>query len=141
MIMPALIVAAMNWHPFKDPSVLPLFRIYLSFLLHAYNPGTGRMRNILPYHRCWEERAIETLRAHGLGPGYIAQHPPLESLLGLVTRTFKECLRPLPGFTHPGLGLHIGALHYLKSFAVIRARELKGVYYKRLSEQFRPGKG
>ncbi|NMA92240.1 MAG: glycosyltransferase [Firmicutes bacterium] len=137
----ALIVAAMNWHLFKDPSVLPLFRIYLSFLLHAYNPGTGRMRNILPYHRCWEEESGSE-DSHGRtvwALGYIAQYPPLESLLGLVTRTFKECLRPLPGFTSPRAWAFsiIGALHYLKSFGGDPgARELVEVLSKRLSEQF-----
>ncbi len=137
----ALIVTAMNWRLFKDESILPLFRTYLSYLLHAFNPETGRMRNFLPYHRRWEEEAGSE-DSHGRAIwafGYIVNYPPEESLLGLVTRTFKQCLPPLSGFTSPRAWAFsiIGALYYLKSFG--GDPEVRGLVEKlsdRLYNQF-----
>ncbi len=116
----ALIVTAMNWRLFKDECILPLFRTYLSYLLYAFNPEIGRMRNFLPYHRRWEEEEGSE-DSHGRtvwALGYIINYPPEESLLGLATRIFKQCLPVLPDFTSPRAWAFsiIGALYYLKSF-------------------------
>ncbi len=137
----ALIVIAMNWRLFKDESVLPLFRTYLGYLLHAFNPETGRMRNFLPYHRRWDEEAGSE-DCHGRtvwALGYVINYPPVEALQGLVTRLFKQCLQGLSCFTSPRSWAFsvIGALYYLKSFGGDpEVRALVGMLGERLRKQF-----
>lgn len=116
----ALIVSVMNWRLFKDELILPLFRAYLSFLLYAFNPEEGRMRNFLTYHRSWlEEAGSEDSHGRSIWAlGYTIAYPPIDSLIGLVTRIFKQCLSPVADFTSPRSWAFsiIGALYYLKRF-------------------------
>lgn len=116
----ALLVAVMNWRLFKDEQILPLFRTYLSFLIHAYNREAGRMRNFLSYQRQWQEEAGSE-DSHGRSIwalGYTIAYPPEDSLLGLITRFFKQLLLPVESFTSPRAWSFaiLGALYYLKHF-------------------------
>lgn len=137
----AMLVTVMNWRLFKDDSILPLFRTYLSFLLYAYNQDEGRMRNFLSYQRQWQEDTGSE-DSHGRSIwalGYTIAHPPDDSLLGLVTRLFKQCLLPLPSFTSPRAWAFaiIGVIHYLKRFGGDpEARKLLEKLSGRLFRQF-----
>lgn len=116
----ALIVTVMNWRLFKDEQICPLFRTYLSFLLDAYNRDAGRMRNFLSYQRRWQEE-VGSEDSHGRSIwalGYTIAYPPDDSLLGLITRLFKQLLLPVDSFVSPRAWAFtiIGALYYLKRF-------------------------
>ncbi len=116
----ALIVTVMNWRLFKDEQIRPLFRTYLSFLLDAYNRDAGRMRNFLSYQRRWQEE-VGSEDSHGRSIwalGYTIAYPPDDSLLGLITRLFKQLLLPVDSFVSPRAWAFtiIGALYYLKRF-------------------------
>ena len=116
----ALIVTVMNWRLFKDEQICPLFRTYLSFLLDAYNRDAGRMRNFLSYQRRWQEE-VGSEDSHGRSfwaLGYTIAYPPDDSLLGLITRLFKQLLLPVDSFISPRAWAFtiIGALYYLKRF-------------------------
>lgn len=116
----ALIVTVMNWRLFKDEQICPLFRTYLSFLLDAYNRDAGRMRNFLSYQRRWQEE-VGSEDSHGRSIwalGYTIAYPPDDSLLGLITRLFKQLLLPVDSFISPRAWAFtiIGALYYLKRF-------------------------
>ena len=116
----ALIVTVMNWRLFKDEQIRPLFRTYLSFLLDAYNRDAGRMRNFLSYQRRWQEE-VGSEDSHGRSIwalGYTIAYPPDDSLLGLITRLFKQLLLPVDSFISPRAWAFtiIGALYYLKRF-------------------------
>ena len=110
----------MNWRLFKDEQICPLFRTYLSFLLDAYNRDAGRMRNFLSYQRRWQEE-VGSEDSHGRSIwalGYTIAYPPDDSLLGLITRLFKQLLLPVDSFVSPRAWAFtiIGALYYLKRF-------------------------
>ncbi|NLA05407.1 MAG: glycosyltransferase [Firmicutes bacterium] len=137
----ALIVAAMNWRLFKDEAVLPLFRTYLSFLLDGYSGEAGRMRNFLSFQRRWlEEAGSEDSHGRSIWAlGYAVAHPPDESLLGLVTRFFKQLLAPAPSFTSPRAWAFtvLGSLYYLKRFGGDpEVRKLVHTLGERLFRQF-----
>ncbi len=139
----ALLVTVMNWRLFKEESILPLFRTYLSFLLYAYNQEEKRMRNFLSYQRQWLEE-IGSEDCHGRSVwalGYTIAHPPDDNLLGLVTRFFKQCLLALPTFSSPRAWSFaiLGLFHYLKRFggdpeARKLLEELSGRLYRKFSE-------
>ncbi len=116
----ALIVAAMNWQLFKDESILPLFRIYLSFLHHALDRAGGRFRNFLAYERRWTEK-VGSEDSHGRSLwalGYSVAYPPDDPLLNLAMRLFKTALPAVTGFTSPRAWAYtiLGSLYYLKRF-------------------------
>lgn len=137
----ALVAAVMNWRLFKDEQIRPLFRIYLSFLLDAYNRENGRMRNFLSYQRRWLEEAGSE-DSHGRtvwALGHTVAYPPEDSLLGLITPLFKELLLPAEPFTSPRAWAFIvlGAVYYLKRFGGdLEVRKLVSTLSERLSRQF-----
>ncbi len=139
----ALIVTVMNWRLFKDESILPLFRTYLSFLLHAYNREKERMRNLLSYQRRWlEDVGSEDSQGRTIWAlGYTIAYPPDENILGLVTPLFKQCLTPLASFTSPRAWAFAitGIIYYLKRFggdpeARKLLYKLSGRLYRQLTE-------
>jgi len=137
----ALLVTVMNWRLFKEESILPLFRTYLSFLLYAYNERRGRMRNFMSYQRHWQEE-IGSEDSHGRSIwalGYTVAYPPDDSLIGLVTRLFKQCLLQAPSFTSPRAWAFtaIGLTYYLRRFGGDpEARRLLEELSRRLHRQF-----
>lgn len=137
----ALLVTAMNWRLFKEESILPLFRTYLSFLLYAFNAKKGRMRNFMSYQRQWQEE-MGSEDSHGRSIwalGYTVAYPPEDSLIGLVTRLFKQCLVQVPNFTSPRAWAFaaIGLSYYLKRFeGDLEARRLLEKLSGRLHRQF-----
>ncbi|HOJ84174.1 MAG TPA: glycosyl transferase family 1, partial [Bacillota bacterium] len=137
----ALLVTVMNWRLFKEERILPFFRTYLSFLLYAYNRERERMRNFMSYQRQWLEE-IGSEDSHGRSIwalGYTVAYPPDDSLIGLVTRLFKQCLLQAPSFTSPRAWAFtiIGVIHYLKRFGGDpEARQLLEELSRRLCRQF-----
>jgi len=116
----ALIVAVMNWRLFKDESINPLLKTYISFLYHAFNEKRARMRNFMGYDRRWLEE-VGSEDSHGRvlwAIGYTIAHPPSDALLGLANRLFKEIINSPLKFTSPRAWAFsiIGANYYLRRF-------------------------
>ncbi len=117
----ALIVTAMHWHLLKDKNVIPLINVYLSFLNHAYNNETQRMRNFMSYDRRWMEN-IGSEDSHGrtiLALGYTVAYPPNDGVLGLASHLFRQTVGITPSFTSPRAWAHtiMGSLYYIKRFS------------------------
>ena len=115
-----LIAAVMHWRLFKDESVEPLVKTYLSFLYHAFNEPQGRMRNFMGYDRTWVE-VTGSEDSHGRtlwALGYTIAHPPGSSTLGLANRLFKEIINTPRSFTSPRAWAFatLGANYYLRRF-------------------------
>ncbi|MGM0689628.1 MAG: glycosyltransferase family 4 protein [Bacillota bacterium] len=115
-----LIVAVMNWRLFKDESINPLLKTYISFLYHAFNEKRARMRNFMGYNRSWLEE-VGSEDSHGRvlwAIGYTIAHPPSDALLGLANRLFKEIINTTLKFTSPRAWAFsiIGANYYLRRF-------------------------
>ncbi len=116
----ALIVAAMAWTIFQEPSVLPYLRTYLSFLHFAQVPETGRFRNFMSYDRRWlEDEGSEDCQGRALWAlGYLVSHAPNESAQCLAADLFRSSTGALDSLEHVRswafaiLGLH----YYLREF-------------------------
>jgi len=131
------LVAAMLYHDLTDDdSILPLSRIYLSYIRHAYDQGTRRFRNVLSYDRRWDGgEAFEddvqgrTLWALGMTAA-LAREDATKALAG---RLFFDALQPVSTFTSPRawaftlVGIHAYLRRYSGDTFVRRARaELAG---------------
>ncbi len=115
-----LIAAVMNWRLFKEDEIIPQLRTYLSFLYHALNQKSGRVRNFMGYNRNWlEEAGSEDSHGRVLwAVGYAIAHPPNDAVLGLATRLFKEIINAPSDFTSPRAWAFsiLGAHYYLRRF-------------------------
>jgi len=116
----AAIVAVAHWQLFKEEGIIPLLKIYLSFLHYALDEGTGRMRNFLSFDRRWaEEESSEDCHGRGIWAlGSVVANPPDEAILGFATNLFNRALPACEGFRYPrGWAYSIlGTLAYLKRF-------------------------
>ncbi len=116
----ALIATVMNWRLFKDESIIPLLKTYISFLHYALNEKLGTVRNFMHYNRDWlEEAGSEDSHGRTLWAlGYTIAHPPGDALLGLATRLFKVLINAPPKFSSPRAWAFsaIGANYYLRRF-------------------------
>ncbi|MFU8793998.1 MAG: glycosyl transferase family 1, partial [Dethiobacteria bacterium] len=125
----ALIAAVMNWRLFKDESISPLFKTYISFLYHAFNDKYGRMRNFMSFDRRWlEDMGSEDSHSRTIWTlGYTIAHPPEDEILGLATRLFKELIKAPLNFSSPRAWAFaaLGAHYYLRRFGGdTRVREI-----------------
>ena len=117
----ALIVVGMAWSLFQDQNVLPLMRIYLSFLHFAQVEGTGRFRNFMSYDRRWlEEDGSDDCQGRVLWAlGHLIAHAPDPSAKELAESLFKrtvrnvETIQSLRSQAFAILGLH----YYLREHA------------------------
>lgn len=137
----ALIVANIHHAVYRHQSTVPLAQKYLSFLLHAFNPGTGRFRNFMSYDRRWlEETGSED--AHGRAMwalGVTVREAPSEALRALAIRLFNDALPAAAELTAPRAWAFtlLGICAYLEVYAGdarvrrtgwLLARRLHGLY-------------
>lgn len=130
--------AAMLYHDLTgDDSILPLSRIYLSFLRHAFDEKTRRFRNIMSYDRRWKAREVfeDDVQGRALWAlGMTAALAREEATKTLAGRLFFEALQPVATFTSPRawaftlVGIHAYLRRYSGDSFVRRARtELAGL--------------
>jgi len=116
----AAIVAVTHWKLFKEEGIIPLLKIYLSFLRYALDEKTGRMRNFLSFDRRWmEEEGSEDCHGRAIWAlGSVVAHPPDDAILGFATNLFNRALPACEGFKYPrGWAYSIlGTLAYLQRF-------------------------
>ena len=131
------LVAAMLHHDLAgDDAILPLSRIYLSYLRHAYDEKTRRFRNVLAYDRRWDageafEDDVQGRALWALGLTAALAHE--DATRALAGRLFCAALPPVGTFTSPRAWAFtlVGIHAYLRRFSgdtfVRRARaELAG---------------
>jgi len=136
--------AAMLYHDLTgDDSILPLSRIYLSYLRHAFDEERRRFRNVLSYDRRWDDGEVfeddvqgRALWALGMTVA-LAREDAVKAMAG---RLFFDALQPVVTFTSPRawaftlVGIHAYLRRYSGDSFVRRARaELAGM----LSSLFR----
>jgi len=99
----ALLVACRHYALFGDQEILGPIAIYLSFVLHAFNPRNGRFRNFMSYDRRWlEEQGSEDSHGRALwGLGVAARRAPNGSQRHLAAELFARALDPVESFTSP----------------------------------------
>lgn len=98
----ALLLGVREWAKSQDPTWMPLLERYLAFLSHAWNPGAGRFRNFMGYHRRWLEE-VGSEDAHGralwaLGET-LAAGP--QELRWIALDLFREAWPASQAFRHP----------------------------------------
>lgn len=116
----ALIVSLMNWHLYKNKSIIPLVHVYLSFLHYAFDYKNQRVRNFMSYSRRWLEE-VGSEDSHGRtvwALGYAMAYPACDSVLGHAGCLFKQAIGITPSFTSPRAWAYsvLGSLHCLKCF-------------------------
>jgi len=119
-----------------------LSNIYLTFLLHAFNPETGRFFNFMSYSREWLEESSGSEDSHGraiwaLGSAVSLAKPSSESRLAL--NLFLQGLPAVESFRSPrALAFSILGLDaYLKTFSGdTNARRIYSTLAGRLYDQF-----
>ncbi|RKY71098.1 MAG: glycosyl transferase family 1 [Candidatus Latescibacterota bacterium] len=116
----AAIVAVTHWRLFKEEEVVPLLKIYLSFLRYALDEETGRMHNFLSFDRRWsDEEGSEDCHGRSIWAlGSVVAHPPDEAILGFATSLFNMALPACEGFKYPRGWAYsvLGILSYLRRF-------------------------
>ncbi len=137
----ALIAAVMNWRLYKDESIFPLIKIYISFLYHAYDEKSGRMHNFMSYDRSWmEDYGSEDSHGRAVWAiGYTIAHPPSDAVLGLATRLFKDIISLPTSFSSPRARAFsaIGANYYLRRFGGdTRVRQIAAELSETIYQQF-----
>ena len=124
----ALIVSLKNWKLFKDDSVLPLMRIYTSFLLHSLDKKNKKVRNRLSYDRHWiEESESEDCCGRVIwAAGQLVSGAPNDSLANLGIEMFHQAFNLAHNFTSPRAWAFsiLGAVSYLKQFSGDRNAKL-----------------
>lgn len=115
---------------------------YLAFLWYAFNPTTGRFRNVLPYERRWLEKAgSEDCHGRALwGLGTVIGRSPHDGLCGAAGRLFHAALPVVSNFTSPRAWAFtlLAIQEYLKRFFGDRtARGLQQTLAERLLQLYR----
>ncbi|MFQ6104177.1 MAG: glycosyltransferase [Candidatus Glassbacteria bacterium] len=99
----ALIVAAMYYNLRKDACILTLLKTYLSFLMDAFDPETGRFRNFMSYDRRWRD-GYGSEDSHGRALWALGTCIPLiddEAIRAACCRQFIEGLNACEYFQSP----------------------------------------
>ncbi len=137
----ALLVSCQQWRLNESEEALPLLFRTLSFLAHAYNPATGRIRNFMSYNRQWMEKSGSE-DSHGRAiwaVGYAAAYAPRQSGQHLAFDLFQRLLVKVPGFTSPRAWAFalLGISSYLERFdGDLSVRRLGMLLADRLVEKF-----
>ncbi|MEM2961106.1 MAG: glycosyltransferase [Candidatus Bathyarchaeia archaeon] len=97
----ALIVSCLYYKQCPDDQFIPLIQTYLSFLHYAFNPGIGRFRNFMSYHRIWlEQCGSEDSHSRALwGLGVAVKTSPTESIRDVSARIFRDAIHACETFT------------------------------------------
>ncbi|HSA93671.1 MAG TPA: glycosyltransferase family 4 protein [Terriglobales bacterium] len=98
---------------------------YLAFLWHAFNPATGRFRNVLSYERQWHE-AEGSEDSHGRalwGLGTVLGRSKSPGLRGTAGRLFESAVPAMHAFRSPRAWAFaaLGLQEYLDCFPGDRA--------------------
>ena len=99
----ALIAVSLYSNLKNDISVLPLLKIYLSFLLNAFNPDKGRFRNFMSYDRSWLDEAGSE-DSHGRAVwalGTVIEIAPTQSIQDAACRLFLDSIGSTEDLTYP----------------------------------------
>lgn len=115
---------------------------YLAFLWHAFNPLTGRFRNVLSYDRHWQEEVgSEDSHARALwGLGMVLGRSNQSGWRGMASRLFDLALPGILSATSPRAWAFtlLGLQEYLKPFSGDRvAQQARAALAERLMEQYR----
>ncbi|HEO69722.1 MAG TPA: glycosyltransferase, partial [Candidatus Hydrogenedentes bacterium] len=137
------LVAVLMYHDLhRDPAALRLANTYMAFLLHAFNPETGRFRNFMSYDRRWlEESGSEDSHGRALWAlGTATGIRSTESLQTLAAWLFRESMHAAKSFTAPrAWAFTIVGIHaYLRKFeGDTDARRLRHTLSERLHGMFK----
>ncbi len=137
----ALMVTCMEHHRTKDPELIPMIQTYLSFLHYAYNPGFGRFRNFMSYHRTWLEK-MGSEDSHGRALwslGMAVKTAPSESIRDVSSKMFQDALPVCEQFRSPrALAFSlVGAHAYLEVYGGdTKVRRIRTEMANRIFEQF-----
>lgn len=128
----------------EDDKVSELFKIYLSFIDHAYNPETKKFRNFMSYNREWlEESGSEDSQGRTIWAlGTLFSHAHNSNTLGYLENLFNYCLEIIPDLKHPRAISYsvLGLSEYLRKQTDVKnsALELLTIQSQRLYEFFEP---
>jgi glycosyltransferase involved in cell wall biosynthesis len=114
----ALIVACDYYRLRKDESVIPLLKIYLAFVLDAFDSSTGFFRNFMSYNRRWlEEKGSEDSHGRALWSlGFTVRYAPNELLRSMALELMERALPATETMTSPRAWAFsiLGAYHSLR---------------------------
>lgn len=97
-----LLVMVREWARNRDPSILPLMKTYMAFLIHAWNPERGRFRNFMGYDRRWlEDMGSEDAHGRALWALGEAMVFGSEDIQAVAVALFREAWPASRGFQHP----------------------------------------
>ncbi len=138
----ALMALLMHYDLYRDESVIPLVRTYLSFLHHAYNGEAGQFRNFMGYDRRWmEEVGSEDCQGRAIWAlGIATALAPHEGLLNYSARLFQTTLTAAEHLESPRAWAFvlIGIHAYLRRFdGDTRVRRLRSDLAHRIFDQFK----
>ena len=141
----ALILTVLNWTLFKDDSILPLMKTYLSFIHYAFNPKNGSVRNFLSYERKWiEAKGSDDAQSRTIWAlGYLIAYAPDDDILALATQLFKDAINHIKNtFSPRSCAFQIlGCSFYLKKFGGdTNVKKLVEKYTKYLYDMFKKNK-
>ncbi len=115
---------------------------YLAFLQHAWNPQSGRFRNVLSFERCWQEVAgAEDCHGRALwGLGIVLGRSQRGGWCGAASQLFEAALPAAAAFESPRAWAYalLGIDEYWKRFSGDRAAQnLREELAQKLWQQFR----
>jgi len=121
--------------------VRALERRYLAFVRHAWNPGTGRFRNLMSYDRRWqEERGSEDSHGRALWAlGTVVNRSTDPGRQRLSDELFHTALPVVADFTSPRAWAFalLGIEEYVRAFeGDRRAESMRTMLAERLLELF-----
>jgi glycosyltransferase involved in cell wall biosynthesis len=143
----ALILAVLLEHMDKDRAGEAGFvsakppGLYLSFLEHAFNPGTGRFKNFLGYDRRWDEtEGSEDCHGRALWAlGTVLGQSQDQGCRGAAGRLFEFSLPAVLAFSSPRAWAYtlLGVQQYLTSYPGDRdAQKIRSALSRRLLEMY-----
>lgn len=128
----ALVVCALHSSLYQSDELDALTQRYLSFLLHAFDPATGRFQNHFSYDRQWsEETGSEDCHGRSLWAlGTMAACAGNANLRSMSLQLFQQAVGTaedfvtLRGWAYALMGIHPYLSHYEGDATVRRLRHL-----------------
>lgn len=116
----SLLVACRDLRLSREPTWLHNARSWTSFLYHAFDRETGRMRNFMSFERRWlEKTGSEDSHARSVwATGYVAAHCPDDGCSRTCFELFHELLPALAKFRSPRAWAYsiLGIAEYLSKY-------------------------
>ena len=137
----ALMAVTLNWLLFKNEEILPLLYTYLSFLDHAFDRQSGRIRKHMNYDRTWD-KVIDSEECHARALwalGSVVHSGLNEKVISMTTELFERAWIAVNSFKSPRAWAYslLGGLTYLQHFG--GARNVKTITLElaeRIKEKF-----